>query len=166
MNHRFPSAPAGVIEFVRYVEGDDARDVDEVFDWRPLPAEPYHVGPFRLESWGLPHYVPKAGIRLIADDPVVARVTPRRPGTDRSGEGPRPADRPGVASRATADDRACVVAHGRRVAMVAAEAGVRKLLLVHFRPGWDRREYVAEAQRHFAGEVIAAADGLVVPLRT
>jgi ribonuclease BN (tRNA processing enzyme) len=159
-------APSGVIDFVRYVEGDDRDDVDEVFDWRPLPAEPYDIGPFRLDSWDLPHYVPNAGVRLTADDLVVAYTGDTAPVPDLIdlargadlliGQASRPKRLPTTehALLLTADE----------IATVAAEAGARRLLLVHFWPGWDRRDYVDEARRHFTGEVVAASDGLVIAL--
>ena len=46
--------------------------MEGVFAWEPLPAGPYEVGPFRLESRPLPHYVPNAGVRLSTPDVTVA----------------------------------------------------------------------------------------------
>jgi ribonuclease BN (tRNA processing enzyme) len=43
-------------------------------------------------------------------------------------------------------------------------AGAQTLLLTHFWPGSDRSVNVTEAQKVFAGEVIAAEEGLVLTL--
>ena len=43
-------------------------------------------------------------------------------------------------------------------------AGAKRLLLTHFWPGSDRALSVSEAQRAFAGEIIAAEEGLVISL--
>ncbi len=46
------------------MEDGDAATVARVFDFHPLPAHSFQVGPFRLESWALPHFVPSVGVRL------------------------------------------------------------------------------------------------------
>jgi ribonuclease BN (tRNA processing enzyme) len=56
-----------------------------------------------------------------------------------------------------------------RYLMTATEAatgaaGAQRLLLTHFWPGSERSVSVAEAQKVFAGEVIAAEEGLVLTL--
>jgi ribonuclease BN (tRNA processing enzyme) len=57
-------APEGVLDRVSALEDDDADNIPVVFDWKPLPSSPYEVGPFRLESRPLPHWVPNSGVRL------------------------------------------------------------------------------------------------------
>jgi hypothetical protein len=56
------------------LEDGDTAAVEMVFEANPLPAGPYRVGPFLLESWTLPHYVLNAGIRLIAPGLIVAQI--------------------------------------------------------------------------------------------
>jgi ribonuclease BN (tRNA processing enzyme) len=67
-------ATEGVLARVAGLEDDDvdAEDVREVFDWHPLPAGAYEVGPFRLDSWALPHRVVNAGVRLSTAGLTVA----------------------------------------------------------------------------------------------
>ena len=67
-------APEKVLEHVGMLEALplDAPALRAVFDWRPLPAEPYAIGPLVVESWLLPHYVPNAGVRLSADEMTLA----------------------------------------------------------------------------------------------
>lgn len=47
---------------------------------------------------------------------------------------------------------------------LAAQAGVEKLLLTHFWPGFDRAEFQAEAEAAFAGPVLLARPGLRLPV--
>jgi hypothetical protein len=63
-------APEAVLERITHVEDGDRAAVQDVFAWRPLPAEAYDVGPFQLEL--LSHYVPNAGVRLSTPEITVA----------------------------------------------------------------------------------------------
>ena len=65
-------AADGVRERLAGLEEDDLAAIDQVFTWRPLPAGQYQLGPFRLDSWALPHFVPNAGVRFSAGDLTVA----------------------------------------------------------------------------------------------
>ena len=66
------SAPEAVLERIAWLEDAERAVAERVFEWRPLPAHAYDLGPFRLESWALPHYVPNAGVRLSAPAFTVA----------------------------------------------------------------------------------------------
>ena len=59
-------APESVVARLLGLEDDGEEEVRKVFDWRPLPAAAQEIGPLRLESMLLPHYVPNAGVRLTA----------------------------------------------------------------------------------------------------
>jgi hypothetical protein len=61
-----------VVDLVVHLENGDETGVRQVFDWHPLPGDACDVGPFRLESWELPHFVPDVGVRLSAPGLVVA----------------------------------------------------------------------------------------------
>lgn len=54
-------APEAVVERVAALEDAERSLTERVFAWQPLPAAGYDLGPFRLESRPLPHYVPDAG---------------------------------------------------------------------------------------------------------
>jgi ribonuclease BN (tRNA processing enzyme) len=43
-----------------------------VVSWYPLPAAPYEIGPFTLESVALAHHVPTAGVPLTAPGLTIA----------------------------------------------------------------------------------------------
>lgn len=164
-------APEGVLSRVAALEEGDTEAVGHIFDWHPLPAGMYEVGPFRLESGGLPHFVPNAGVRLSAPaltiaysgdtgpDPALAELgrgadlfiveaSDRRQRTDV------PPASPGVQMHLTASD----------AAKAATAAGAQRLMLTHFWPGNDRERSRAEAAEYFAGEILLAEEGLeVVP---
>lgn len=152
--------PPGVVDVLRVLEPH--HDPAEVFDVRDLA--PGEVGPFRLETVVLPHYVTNLGVRLSAPGVTVAYTGDSGPAaelsvlaenadlyiSDATLQGPSPTTTP-------------------RYVMTAAEAatgaaGARKLLLAHFWPGSDRSVSLAEARAVFSGEVLVAEEGLVVPL--
>lgn len=67
-------APRGVLDRLCGMEDDEngAASVHRVFDWKPLPSTRQRLGPFDLDSYPLPHYVPNAGVRLSAPGLTVA----------------------------------------------------------------------------------------------
>lgn len=166
-------APEKVLEHVGMLEALplDAPALRAVFDWRPLPAEPYAIGPLVVESWLLPHYVPNAGVRLSADEMTLAYTGDTGPcaeltdlgrdadvyiidATDREQNSPAPAEPVDPPMLLTA----------RQAGEAAATAGARRVLLTHFWPGNDRELTRADASKAFTGEVLLADEGLVVPL--
>ena len=65
-------APEPVLARLISLEDDGADVVRRAFDWHPLPAPPQQIGPLRLESMALPHYLPNSGVRLSAPGLTVA----------------------------------------------------------------------------------------------
>lgn len=164
-------SPQSVLEQTAALEEDDAPAVRRVFDWRPLPAEPYRVGPFRLESWDLPHFVPNAGVRLTAPGLTVAYTGDTGPtpalielgrdadlyimeASDRDQQTSTPPAPPGEQLHLRAVD----------AGQAAAAAGARRLMLTHFWPGNDRRASAAAAADVFSREILLADEGLTVRL--
>jgi ribonuclease BN (tRNA processing enzyme) len=155
---------------VAFEDGDDA-ELRHVFDFRTLPGGPYKLGPFRLTSVSLPHFVPNAGVRLSSDEVTIAYT---------GDTGPDPAlvdlgrDADLYVMEATARDQqagtprstALPRMHLRpaEAGQAAADAGARRLLLTHFWPGNDRLASARAAARVFDGEVLVAHDGLEIPL--
>jgi ribonuclease BN (tRNA processing enzyme) len=165
-------SPEAVLERVAGLEDSDRSTVELVFSWRPLPAGAYEVGPFRLESWALPHYVPNAGVRLSTPELVVAYTGDTGPdpalaevgrdadlyivdATDRRQQAGTAPDAPEPAMNLTAHE----------AGEAAAAAGADRLMLTHFWPGNDRNRSRAAAAAVFPGEVLIADDGAVVHLR-
>ncbi|AUG81717.1 MBL fold metallo-hydrolase [Kitasatospora sp. MMS16-BH015] len=153
----------GVLTRVQAMEPTE--DLHEVFEAHPLPAT-HTVGPFHLEALPLPHHVPHAGLRLTAPGLTLAY----------SGDaGPAPA-RPQLAADAdlfiagatlqppSPPDPDHHLLHTTEAATCATRAGARRLLLTHFWPGTDRTRATTDARTHFPGEVLAAEEGMVLPL--
>ncbi len=67
-----PLFAPGVLERVAGFEDDDLATIGRVFQWNRLPASPYGLGPLRLESMALPHFVLNAGVRLSSPTLTVA----------------------------------------------------------------------------------------------
>jgi ribonuclease BN (tRNA processing enzyme) len=165
-------SPEAVLERIAGLEDSDRRTAELVFTWRSLPAGAYEVGPFRLQSWALPHYVPNSGVRLSTSEFIVAYTGDTGPdpalaevgrdadlyivdATDRLQQaGLRPRT-PGPAMNLTS----------REAGEAAAAAGADRLMLTHFWPGNDRDRSRAAAAAVFPGEVLIADEGAVVQLR-
>lgn len=166
-------APAGVLDRVRRLEDDDvdAEHVEKVFDWQPLPADAYQVGPFCLDSWALPHHVLNAGVRLSTNGLTMAYTGDTGPDPTLADLG-RDADLYIV--EASDREQQSPFAHqstGPRMHLTAREAGAaaaaasaRRLMLTHFWPDNDRQRARAEAAEAFTGEILIADEDLEVPL--
>lgn len=153
--------PPGVLDVLRALEPrPDPATVFEVHDL----ATSKEIGPFRLESVLLPHYVTNLGVRLSAPDLTISYTGDSGPApqlgrlaagadlhiSDATLQGDSPTSTPRYVMTATE--------------AATGAAGAERLLLTHFWPGSDRALSVSEAQHVFAGEVIAAEEGLVIPL--
>ena len=164
-------APEAVLERITDLEDGDRAAVQDVFAWRPLPEEAYDVGPFRLESRLLSHYVPNAGVRLSTPELTVAYTGDTGPdpnvpeigrdadlfivdSTDRYQQAGAPCP---------AADRAMNMT-SREAAQAAVAARAKRLMLAHFWPGNDRDRSLADAAEVFAGDVLLANEGTVVEL--
>jgi ribonuclease BN (tRNA processing enzyme) len=163
-------APEAVLDRLADLEDGDRSATERVFAWEPLPAGGYDVGPFRLESWLLPHYVPNAGVRLstaeltvaytgdTGPDPALAEVGRNADlfivdATDRYQQARNPP---------SAQDAMNLTA--RQAGEAATAAGARRLMLTHFWPGNDRDRSRAAAAETFAGEILVADEDAVVDL--
>jgi ribonuclease BN (tRNA processing enzyme) len=162
-------APAGVVERLKGLEEDDASGIDRVFDWHPLPGSAYELGPFRLESWLLPHFVPNAGVRLSADGLTVAYTgdTGPDPGLAELGRDAdlfivEASDRNQREPSAPTGPQMHLTA--RQAGEAAAAAGAHRLLLTHFWPENDRELSRASAGEVYGGEVLVATEGLRMAL--
>lgn len=164
-------APRGVVDRLQGLEEDDDGAILRVFDWHPLPAQVYDVGPFRLSSWDLPHFVPNAGVRLAADALVVAYTGDTGPspllaelGRDADLFIVEATDRHQGAATPPAPQGSGLHLSSREAGVAAADAQCRRLMLTHFWPGNDREMSRASAQQAFSGEVLLAEEGLEIAL--
>lgn len=140
-------------------------DLNAVFGVHELPGS-YRVGPFELSGVRLPHYVPNVGVRLQSGEFAMAY-------TGDTGPDPLLAElgRDVDLYIVEATDRKSEPQQPHRNLLTsteaghwAARAGARSLMLTHFWPGNSREAAVAAARSCFDGEVLAADEGLVVPL--
>lgn len=125
----------------------------------------FEVGPFQVETWDLPHFVPNAGMRLTAAGSVLAY-------TGDTGPSPeivtlaRGADV--LLAEATFPEQvlpekdAPFLTTARQAGEYAAEAGVRRLVLTHLWPGSDPSTAVAAARHAYSGSLDIAAAGMVI----
>jgi ribonuclease BN (tRNA processing enzyme) len=159
-------APEAVIERIAGLEDADRSLTERVFAWRPIPAAEHEVGPFRLESWPLPHYVPNAGVRLSTPELVVAYTGDTGPDPALAEVG-RDADLfiVDATDRGQRGNDAAMNLTGRQAGQAASAAGARRLMLTHFWPGNDRDRTRAAAAAAFSGEILLADEGAVVDLR-
>jgi ribonuclease BN (tRNA processing enzyme) len=164
-------APEQVLARLLGLEDDGEEVVRRVFDWRPLPAAPQQVGPLRLESMLLPHYVPNAGVRLTGPgltlaytgdtgpDPVLAELGREADlfMVDATDSAQRRGGRPASAAPV-------LTLTARQAGEAGASAGARRLMLTHFWPDNDREASRAAAAAEFPGEILVADEGLTVAL--
>ncbi|KJS55121.1 MBL fold metallo-hydrolase [Streptomyces rubellomurinus] len=152
--------PPGVVGRVQAMEPTE--DLAEVFDVHALPSS-HRVGPFRLDAALLPHHVPHAGVRLTAPGLALAY-------SGDAGPGPALAELAagadlfiaGATLQGPSDDPRLMSAED--AGAWAERCGVGRLLLTHFWPGADRARSIAEARSRFPGEVLAAEEGMALPL--
>jgi ribonuclease BN (tRNA processing enzyme) len=164
-------APRDVLDLMVHLEDGEEADVRQVFDWHPLPGDAYDVGPFRLESWDLPHWVTDAGVRLTAPGLVVAYTGDTGPdpaladlGRDADLYVMEASDRDQQPGTPQATTGRALHLSAREAGRAAAAAGARRLLLMHFWPGNDREASRRAAAAEFGGEVLVAEEGAVISL--
>ena len=124
------------------------------------------VGPFRAETRLLPHWVPNAGVRLVADDQVLAYTGDTGASPDVA-ELARGADL--LVAEATYVDEVPessrrYLSTARLAGRHAADAGAGRLLLTHLWPGTDPAAARAAAADEYAGEIGVATANLVLDL--
>jgi ribonuclease BN (tRNA processing enzyme) len=126
----------------------------------------FEVGPFRVDTWPLPHHVPNAGLRLTAGGRVLAYTGDTGPDAAIV-ELARDADlflaEASFPERVPAD-AAPYLSSARQAAEAAAAAGAGRLLLTHLLPGTDPNRAEDAARGAYPGELAVARGGLVVDL--
>lgn len=131
-----------------------------------LAGDRFEVGPFRVETWRLPHWVPNAGLRLTAGGRTLAY-------TGDTGPSPAVAELAAgadlfLAEASYADEvpagATAYLSSARQAGGYAAEAGVGRLLLTHLMPGTSADGAEAAARRAYGGGLGVAGPGTVVDL--
>lgn len=129
--------------------------------------ETVEVGPFRVRTVPLPHFVPDLGFRVEVNGVVIAY-------TGDTGPSPRVVDLARGADLFVCEatyqgppregsERFLLTA--TEAGRYAREAGVARLLLTHFWPDDARAVSRTEAAREFSGEILLAEEGRTLSVR-
>ncbi len=126
----------------------------------------FEVGPFRVDTWLLPHFVPNAGLRLTAGGRVLAYTGDTGPSPDVVALAQR-ADL--FVAEATFPERtpahaAQYLSSALQAGEYAVKAGVGCLLLTHLWPGTAREAAENAARRAYSGEIAVASAEVIVDL--
>lgn len=141
---------------------DALQDACEVREFEA--GEAFPIGPFRIESRLLPHFVPNAGLRITARGLSITYTGDAGPSDDLVELASR-ADL--LLAEATyvesvPADSAASLNSALEVGRQASRAGAARLLLTHLWPGTDPEASRAAASRAFGEWIGVAASGLVV----
>ena len=125
-----------------------------------------NVGPFRLQTVGLPHWVPNVGVRIAAGDRVLAYTGDSGPS---SGVVVLARDADLLLAEATyvnqvPEDSHPYLSCARQAGRQAAQAAAGRLLLTHLWPGTDQDAARAAAADEYPGTVGIASADLVLDL--
>lgn len=130
------------------------------------PGGSFTLGPFDVDSWLLPHFVPNAGLRLTADGRVLAYTGDTGPSPQLL---PLAEGADVFLAEATYAEHVPAYASGylssaAQAGRCADRAGVGRLLLTHLWPGSDPRAAVAAARQGYTGVLDVARAGMVLDL--
>jgi ribonuclease BN (tRNA processing enzyme) len=160
--HTLPGAMDAVLAL------DSPRMLAGAYALREFTAgDRFEVGPFQVDTWALPHFVPNAGMRLTADGHVLAYTGDTGPSPDIAAMA-RHADV--LLAEATFPDHvlpaqdAPYLSTARQAGEHAAKAGAKRLVLTHLWPGTDRPAAQAAAQRVYSADVDIATPGMTIDL--
>jgi ribonuclease BN (tRNA processing enzyme) len=131
-----------------------------------VPGTNFEVGPFRVETRALPHFVLSAGLRLRAGARVVAYTGDTGPSADIA-KLARDADL--LIAEASYPEHvplnsAPFLSSARQAGADATRAGARSLLLTHLMAGSDPDASVRAARQAYRGPIEVASPGLVIDL--
>jgi len=148
-------------------DAEGAEEMRRMFDVREItPGHDFEVGPFRVGTRMLPHWVPNSGLRFEAGGTVLAYTGDTGPSEEIAALG-HGADLLLVEAswheRPPGIDPFHLTA--REAGGFAAEAGAGRLMLTHFWPGRDRETSRIQAAEAFGAEPILAREGLSVEVK-
>lgn len=160
--HTLPGAVDAVLAL------DDPRMLAGAYALREFTAgRRLEAGPFQVDTWTLPHFVPNAGMRLTADGQVLAYTGDTGPSPDITAMA-RDADV--LLAEATFPDHvlparnAPYLSTARQAGEYAARAGAKRLVLTHLWPGTDPSAAHAAAQRAYPADIRIATPGMTIDL--
>jgi ribonuclease BN (tRNA processing enzyme) len=128
----------------------------------------FEVGPFQVDTWALPHFVPNAGMRLTAGGRVLAYTGDTGPSPDIAVMA-RDADI--LLAEATVPDHglsgrdAQYLSTARQAGEYGARAEAKRLVLTHLWPGTDPSAARAAARHAYSGDLYIATPGTTIDPR-
>lgn len=160
--HTLPGAADAVLAL------DNPRMLADAYSLREFTAgRRFEVGPFQVDTWALPHFVPNAGLRLTAGGHVLAYTGDTGPSPDIAIMA-RAADV--LLAEATFPEHvlsardARYLSSARQAGEHAARAGAGRLVLTHLWPGTDPSATRAAARRAYSADLDVATPGLTIEL--
>jgi ribonuclease BN (tRNA processing enzyme) len=160
--HTLPGAADAVLAL------DNPRMLADAYVLREFTAgHRFEVGPFRVDTWALPHFVPNAGLRLTAGGRVLAYTGDTGPSPDIAVMA-RDADV--LLAEATFPDRvpsardAPFLSTAGQAGQHAAGAGAGRLVLTHLWPGTDPAAARTAARRAYPADLDVAGPGMIIDL--
>jgi len=160
--HTLPGAVDAVLAL------DNPRMLADAFALREFTAgDRLEVGPFQVDTWALPHFVPNAGMRLSVDGQVLAYTGDTGPSDDIAVMA-RGADV--LLAEATFPDHvlpardARYLSTARQAGEYAVRADAKRLVLTHLWPGTDPSAARDAAQRAYRADLDIATPGMTVNL--
>jgi len=160
-------APPGTLDRIAMLEDEQGRrELRGVFDLHEVDAgSEFEIGPFRVATRLLPHWVPNSGMRIAADGVVLSYTGDTGP-SDEIERLARDADLLVIEASWQDHDleRRLQPFHltARQGAGHAARSGAGRLLLSHFWPGSDREVSREQASEAYDGELLLASEGMAV----
>lgn len=137
------------------------------YDVREFAAgDRFIVGPFQVDTWSLPHFVPNAGMRLTAGGKCLAYTGDTGPSSDLF-DLARDADlflAEATYANHVPVDSARYLSSARQAGENAARSEVGQLLLTHLWPESDPAAAEEAARRAYHGHVSVARSGTVIDL--
>jgi ribonuclease BN (tRNA processing enzyme) len=159
--HTLPGAVDRVLALDRPGMLDDAYRLNEF-----AAGDGFSIGPFEVQTWLLPHFLPNAGMRLTAGGHRMAYTGDTGPSPELV---PLARDVDLFLAEASFAEHVPAGSVGalssaREAGETAARAGVGRLLLTHLVPGSDEVAAEAAARRSYLADVAVARGGTVVEL--
>ncbi|WP_158850467.1 MBL fold metallo-hydrolase [Saccharothrix deserti] len=154
-------APEGALD--RVLALDQVR-LDSAYSVHTIERS-FEVGPFRVDTWDLPHFVPNAGLRLTAGGRVIAYTGDTGPSpalVDLARDADVFVAEATFARQVLPADNAPYLSTAEQAGVNARRAGVGRLVLAHLWPGSDPAGHLEAAG--YPGDVDVAASGLVIDL--
>lgn len=154
-------ALAGVKESMGQLVSERSGDAwATTFDWHEIAAgDAAQVGPFSVRCFGMPHFGPSLGFRIVAAGSALAYTGDTGPSEEVVGLA-RGADVL-LAESTWQDGEKTHDKHltARECGAYAARARVGRLILTHIEPGHDPALSMAQAAEEFNGEISLAVHG-------